>query len=306
VVGARLAFFKKRLSDQTRQVALHLSKEGVAVACVARQPDGDTVTHQTFISTPNPLTAPERVLEYLSTNGLAHLRAGVVLSRNEYQLLLVEAPDVPDSEMKEALIWRVKDFMNCAPEDAYIDYCPLPEDAYRGRGSRVYVAVAQKSLIDARAQWMESLGLEPTWIDIPELSLLNLVESLTEDEMGTAILALEHDHSHLLMCSLGQIYMARDLPYSPHSQIDSTVLDVQRSMDYYESQIGKPPCVRILVLPLQVGETPLMMSLRNDLGADVQSLDLADVIRSRDPLNVDTQQTCLFAIASALRPKESA
>jgi MSHA biogenesis protein MshI len=298
-----LAFFKKRSSNQSRQVALHLSKEGVAIACAERLPEGLTITHQAFVAAANPLTSPDPVIDYLNNASLTDSKAGMVLNRGEYQLLLVEAPEVPENELKEALIWRVKDFMNCAPEAAYIDYCPLPEDAYRGRGNRVYVAVVERELVEARAKWMESLGLEPAWIDIPELSLLNLVESITEDEMGTAVLALESDHSHLLMCSGSQLYMTRDLPYNPQTQIDSTVLDVQRSMDYFESQIGKPPCVRILVLPLQVGETPLMMALREGLGADVQSLDLADVITASEPLRVDLQQRCLYAIAAALRPE---
>ena len=282
---------------------MHLSKEGVAIACAERLPEGLTVTHQVFVAAANPLTSPDPVIDYLNNASLTDSKAGMVLNRGEYQLLLVEAPEVPENELKEALIWRVKDFMNCAPEAAYIDYCPLPEDAYRGRGNRVYVAVVERELVETRAKWMESLGLEPAWIDIPELSLLNLVESITEDEMGTAVLALESDHSHLLMCSGSQLYMTRDLPYNPQTQIDSTVLDVQRSMDYFESQIGKPPCVRILVLPLQVGETPLMMALREGLGADVQSLDLADVITASEPLRVDLQQSCLYAIAAALRPE---
>ena len=282
---------------------MHLSKEGVAIACAERLPEGLTVTHQAFVAAANPLTSPDPIIDYLNNASLTDSKAGMVLNRGEYQLLLVEAPEVPENELKEALIWRVKDFMNCAPEAAYIDYCPLPEDAYRGRGNRVYVAVVERELVEARARWMESLGLEPAWIDIPELSLLNLVESITEDEMGTAVLALESDHSHLLMCSGSQLYMTRDLPYNPQTQIDSTVLDVQRSMDYFESQIGKPPCVRILVLPLQVGETPLMMALREGLGADVQSLDLADVITASEPLRVDLQQSCLYAIAAALRPE---
>jgi MSHA biogenesis protein MshI len=258
-----------------------------------------------FIEQAQPLTNSKVIAEYLSEHRLTDVPVSLVLQEGEYQLLLIEAPDVPVDELKDALLWRVKDLIQFNPEDAYLDYIELPDDAYRGRGKMIYVVVAERTLIDQRVDWLDALGVFAVAIDIPELALLNITESLCAEEMGTAVLFLEEDRSNLTMLSGSALYLARGLSYSPFHQVENTVLDIQRSMDYFESQIGKPPCVRILILPLQVGETPLLMELRNNLSADVQSLDLADVVGSDEPLRVDLQQVCLIAIAASLRNTEA-
>lgn len=279
--------------------------DGVALAVNNLRDGAPHLETVAFIEQAQPLTNSKVIAEYLSEHRLTDVPVSLVLQEGEYQLLLIEAPDVPVDELKDALLWRVKDLIQFNPEDAYLDYIELPDDAYRGRGKMIYVVVAERTLIDQRVDWLDALGVFAVAIDIPELALLNITESLCAEEMGTAVLFLEEDRSNLTMLSGSALYLARGLSYSPFHQVENTVLDIQRSMDYFESQIGKPPCVRILILPLQVGETPLLMELRNNLSADVQSLDLADVVGSDEPLRVDLQQVCLIAIAASLRNTEA-
>ncbi len=279
--------------------------DGVALAVNHLRDGAPHLETVAFIEQAQPLTNSKVIAEYLSEHRLTDVPVSLVLQEGEYQLLLIEAPDVPVDELKDALLWRVKDLIQFNPEDAYLDYIELPDDAYRGRGKMIYVVVAERTLIDQRVDWLDALGVSAVTIDIPELALLNITESLCAEEMGTAVLFLEEDRSNLTMLSGSALYLARGLSYSPFDQVENTVLDIQRSMDYFESQIGKPPCVRILILPLQVGETPLLMELRNNLSADVQSLDLADVVGSDEPLRVDLQQVCLIAIAASLRNTEA-
>jgi len=279
--------------------------DGVALAVNHLRDGAPHLETVAFIEQAQPLTNSKVIAEYLSEHRLTDVPVSLVLQEGEYQLLLIEAPDVPVDELKDALLWRVKDLIQFNPEDAYLDYIELPDDAYRGRGKMIYVVVAERTLIDQRVDWLDALGVSAVTIDIPELALLNITESLCAEEMGTAVLFLEEDRSNLTMLSGSALYLARGLSYSPFDQVENTVLDIQRSMDYFESQIGKPPCVRILILPLQVGETRLLMELRNNLSADVQSLDLADVVGSDEPLRVDLQQVCLIAIAASLRNMEA-
>ncbi len=279
--------------------------DGVALAVNHLRDGAPHLETVAFIEQAQPLTNSKVIAEYLSEHRLTDVPVSLVLQEGEYQLLLIEAPDVPVDELKDALLWRVKDLIQFNPEDAYLDYIELPDDAYRGRGKMIYVVVAERTLIDQRVDWLDALGVSAVAIDIPELALLNITESLCAEEMGTAVLFLEEDRSNLTMLSGSALYLARGLSYSPFNQVENTVLDIQRSMDYFESQIGKPPCVRILILPLQVGETPLLIELRNNLSADVQSLDLADVVGSDEPLRVDLQQVCLIAIAASLRNTEA-
>jgi len=293
--------FRKKSTRQKGITSIHVQPDGVAFAHVSRGAQGAELTRVEFIKIDQPYTNIPSVVAQFEKAQLSGNQCSLVLSLGEYQLLLVEAPEVPKEELKEALLWRIKDLIHFSPDDALLDYVELPEDAYRGRGAMVYVVVAEKRLINQRVEWLEAVGLVPRYIDIPELALLNITESVCESEAGTATLFLEQQLSIVNMMSSGALYMSRTLNYPHETHIDNTVLDLQRSMDYFESQIGKPPCVRIVVMPLQVGETPLMMELRNNLGADVQSLDLGDFVQSQISLSVDLQQRCCLAIAGAFR-----
>ncbi len=61
-----------------------------------------------------------------------------VLSPQDYNLLLVEAPNVQSSELRAAARWKVKDLLDGKPEDMAIDLFHVPSEAYRGR-EMVYV-----------------------------------------------------------------------------------------------------------------------------------------------------------------------
>ncbi len=297
--------FRKKNNRSKGLAAVHLLPEGVALACVSLSGTQRKLTATAFLSVSDPLSNPSKVAAAVTDAGMDDSRCSMVLSPGEYQLVLIEAPEVPKEELKEALLWRVKDMIQYSTEDAVIDYIELPEDAFKGRGKMLYVVAADRKVIEKRISWLESVGLVPVCIDVPEMALLNIAEELSESEAGTAVLYLSDKQSVINMMSSGSLYLSRALSYSHSAQIDNAVLDLQRSMDYFESQIGKPPCMRIIVMPLQVGETPLMMELRNSLGADVQSLDLSEIIESDEPLTIDLQQRCFISIAAALRSEES-
>lgn len=291
--------FKRGKKRQSGLVSIHVSESGVAIASSLGANASKLAFAELFSGTPD--TAAPSITASLDKANLTGMRCSLVLSGGEYQLLLVEAPEVPANEMKEALLWRVKDLIQYPTDDALLDYFELPEDAFRGRGQMLYVVVAQRSTVENRIAWVESLGLTPAYVDIPEMALLNLVEEVCDNEAGTAVLYLDDKSSFLNILSGSSLYLTRALASGSPAALESTVLDLQRSMDYFESQIGKPPCVRILLLPLQVGETALMRELRENLGADVQSFDLADSIASEISLTIELQQHCLLAIAGALR-----
>lgn len=296
---------RKKQRRKTDLVAVFVCEGGVAVAYAETKGKTRQLSKAAFLEVSDPLRNPHRVKEALEKAGFSdHSHCVLVLSPGEYNLLLVEAPSVPAGELSDALLWRIKDLISYPVEDVQLDYIELPDDAFRGRGKMLYAVAAERVLIEKRLAWLQEIGLEPVRVDVPETALLNITETLCDAEMGTAVLLLQPKQSVISMMSSGSLYLVRSLNYSP-TQVESLTLDLQRSMDYYESQIGKPPCVRIMILPLQVGETPLMQELRQNLGADVQSVDLGDVLETAFSLTVDLQQKCLIPMAAALQ-EESA
>lgn len=305
-IAAHVPFLKKK-GGVKGLTALALVEGGVALAHVSSGKKS-ALTVCEFIETPSPFTDIKLLRDRIDALGLTGSQTVGLLDQGAYQLLLVDAPDVPDDEMADALRWRVKDLVGFDIEHSTIDYIELPEDAYRGRSRMVYAVVAEKSQTERLASWIEELGLTPSVVDVPELALLNITKEFADEEAGMVVFHLGSPSSSVSLLSQEAIYFTRTLSYdvqhadlNPHQSASSAVLELQRSLDYYESQVGKPPCVKLLVLPIQVGETPLMTELRSNLPLEVQSLDLVDAVTSDKSLDVETQQRCLLAIAAASR-----
>ncbi len=216
--------------------------------------------------------------------------------------------------MAEALRWRIKDIVSFDVADAVIDYFPLPDDAYRGRSNMLYVAVIEQSFAERIDALTQAAGLRLDRIEIAELALLRL-KALEGETLATAVLGLQSPTSLISLVCDDDLYLARqidsraELISAEAEAIESSaapiVLDLQRSLDYYESQIGKPPCLRLLVCPLQPGETPLLGQLRSNLPVELVQLDLAEHFSCEPALSPLLQSQVMLAVAAVLLEAQS-
>lgn len=305
-IAANFPFLKKK-GKAKGLTALALVEGGVALAHVTSGNQPELVACE-FIETPSPFSDIKVLRDRIDALGLSGSRTVGLLDQGAYQLLLVDAPDVPDEEMADALRWRVKDLVGFDIECSKIDYIELPEDAYRGRSRMVYAVVAEQFQTERMASWIEALGLTPTAIDVPETALLNITKDMADEEAGLVVFHLGAPASNVSLLSQQAIYFTRSLSYdvnladrNPYEAASTAVLELQRSLDYYESQVGKPPCVKLVILPMQFGETPLTRALRSNLPLEVDTLDLSSVVTSSKRLDAEIQKRCLLAIAAAYR-----
>ena len=266
-----------------------------------------------YIPSDNPFADEKRIRDRIEALGLSGSQTVTVLSQGSYQMMLVEAPEVPLEEMKEALRWRIKDLINFDIEEAAIDFVELPEDAYRGRSKMIYAVAAEKAQIDMLAGLIELIGLELAVVDIPELAMLNLAQRMTDSPAGLALFSLGTPASGINMLTDAGLYFTRVLGYdakraesSPEDSSNVAVLEIQRSLDYYESQVGMPPCLKLLVAPMQPEETALMTTLRYNLPVEVEALDLNKVLETKVELAPELQSKAILAVAAALRSTDQA
>lgn len=233
---------------------------------------------------------------------LKGLPTTVVLSTEDYQLFRIEAPKVEADEMKEALRWRLQELVQTPAESLVIDYIELPADAYHGRQHMLYAVVIDRARMQQLEQQVNQTGLLLDSIDIPELALLNLYRLTNESGSNNeAWLYLTARKSLINIVAEEALYFTRRMDLQTDLQADHALLEIRRSLDYYQSQIGRPPCIKLWVSPLQAGETPFMSQLKQELGITVEPLDLADWVDADSPLSPSLQQQALLAIAGALR-----
>lgn len=240
---------------------------------------------------------------------LKHHRCTTVLGDQDYKLLLTEAPDVPSTELKAALRWRVKDLIDFHINDATLDVFDLPGEKTRGVAREMYVVAARSDAIRRRIDQVESAGASLDVIDIPELAQRNLAALLPQDAEGVVLLVLQPRAGLITVTRHGLLYLARSLAFGWEAladgerqteYFDQMVLEVQRSLDYFESHFRQAPVRHLAVAPMAVDVPGLIPHLASNLGLQVASVELGAIMDAA-ALPSDVAAWCLSSIGAALR-----
>lgn len=245
---------------------------------------------------------PAALKHWIDSKQLKGHPVNVVLETGDYQVLQTDIPAVADNEVQDALRWRLQDRLNQPAEETVLDYFGLPEDAYHGRQKVIYAVAMAKDRADEIAAEISVAGLKLQALDIPELVLKNLNDQIDQQPSSAkAWVHLGHHHSIINIYAEQALYMTRRVDLQGNADPSQAVLEIRRSLDYFQSQIGRTPCVKLWISPLQSGETPFIQQAKMDLGIEVEQLDLADWFHSESSLAPALQQQTLLAIAGCLR-----
>jgi MSHA biogenesis protein MshI len=188
-------------------------------------------------------------------------KINILLSNELYQLLLSDVPEVPDDEMESAIELKAADLISYDIDDAVIDIIQLPSQAYRGRMRMAFIIAMQKAPLQ---KWLTELiqcGVKVDIIDVGITCLRNLAVS-HQNFSESGILHLQRSHSRLLLNFDNEMVLSRSFDIGLNNlvnettiddgeleltvtettqseiQIESLVLEIRRSFDYYEAQLG--------------------------------------------------------------------
>lgn len=259
------------------QVSLEVRPDGIAWAV-----DGCSPSQRFGFAECRPARRVEVLRSVADQQGWGSAVTNLVLPMEHYQVFQVERPaGIDDSELADALKWKLRDLLEFSPSDAISDVFPFPADAGRGRGELVNVVAARKSLLQDLVKLLQESGLEPGRIDIAELALRNLVARLDPDSKGAALVHLRENYGQMVICRGPILYLSRRLDVSASGLRDAArqegvvqalALELQRSLDYYESQMGQVPPATIRLVAGD-GALPLASMLSSYLAGGVSDLD---------------------------------
>ena len=150
--------------------------------------------------------------------------------------------------------------------------------------------------------------------------LRNITTYLPENEAGVAMIYLTREHGLIVIVRQSTLYFARalDIGYeylvqgdSPelssesNPAFDRLVLEVQRSLDYYDRYFAQPSVAGLVLAPTEIPVPGLDEYLNQSLGLSVRHLDITEFVDVDTDLTMVQQAHCLSAIGAALR-EESA
>jgi MSHA biogenesis protein MshI len=310
-----LNFFNKTKSGPGL-VGLSISAEKITLAHVIQTTDKPQLLLCKEFAVKNAEEKAKVLEKQVSSLGLENTKASYVLSPNDYKLLLVEAPNVAANEIADAVKWKIKDLIDHPVEEMAITVFPVPVDAYRGGNDMVYVVATTKTKIKEIVDLVTNSGLVLEAIDIPELVMMNLSAKCADDSYGLAFLDLRGSGSTMNLCKDGEIYLTRHLNTRMDPDVlnsadwdnirERLVLEIQRSLDYYESQLGKPAIPKVLLAPRQSDSEALAGQLNSVMSVHVECMDISKSLDSMEDLPLELQEKCLMAIGGALRQEQAA
>ncbi len=281
------SWFARRGTRQPGWMAVAMHPGGLSFAHgVCKAGEKCAITRCGYRSVDDGAKDLERVAKELGLEGYQCL---TVLGTADYQVLLVDAPNVPPAELKAAVRWRMKDMLDFHVDDATVDVLDIPVDSARGgRGHSMYAVAARNDVIQACIERFASARVPLSVIDIPETAQRNIAALYEPPDRGVGLLYLDKTHALLTINFRGELYLARriDVPLDhllhppggdAQEPMNRIVLELQRSFDHLDRQFPFVSLAKLLLGP-EPSETGLAAHLAANLGVPIEAARLEDVL----------------------------
>ncbi len=271
---------------------------GVAVAEIpARGRDAGRIRLWEFLPASGEQEQRQVLADWASRNKLGKSRCHCLMARHDVQILQLERPPVEDGELIEAVKWKVKDLIGFDIQEAVVEVFELPPMPKNPR-RQINAIVSSEAVVRRYIERIADSGLKLEVLDVQELVLRNL-RRVMEFADGRSLALLDFlDHDGLLTLYHGKdLYVARDFKIGigdienadddSETLYDQVLLELQRSLDYFESTYDLPLPRQLRMFPQTAATERMAKYLQNFVGFDVDFVDLermgGEAARDLDP-----------------------
>ena len=246
---------------------------------------------------------------FMSEHGLSHVQCIITLNPADYRLIYLDAPNVTDEELGGAAKWLVKEFINFPLSNAAVDAFRVPVRS--GQPSKMYAVVAQidrlKSIIDA----CEKATIEVIAIDIAELSLRNLMKVLQEEVKEVGLLFMRPDFHAVLISREDTLCFSRTIETkmpgestdsaSKEQAIDYLVKEIERSIYFYQSNIGNDTLGKLWISTELEDQASLLKALSENATHSCELLDFGRLFTAGKKVKLSSALLNGIALGGLLR-----
>jgi len=247
-------------------------------------------------------------------------RCMTVLEAKDYQMLVVDAPNVEPGELKSAVRWRIKDMISYGVDDAVVDVLRIPPAPNSpAQEHSVYAVSVRADIVQKIAAQFAGLRVPLTVIDIPDTAQRNLSAHLEAEGKGLVLVSFAEDGGLITFTCGGELYLARRIDVDTAAvgepdesrralHIERAALEIQRSLDHFDRQFHHIVLDRVLVAPV-AGVDDLAGRLAASVFVPVERFDLESVVDVSEvpPLQeAGFQSRWLKLIGAGMRPDTGA
>ncbi len=251
---------------------------------------------------------------------LDRFRCTTLLQSGNYQMVQVEAPNVPKQEARSAVRWRIRELIDYPVESATVDALFIPDPGRAaGRVPQMFAVAARNDVIAATVKPFNDADIPLEAIDIPELAQRNLARLLEPEGRGLVLLAIDAGGALLTFTCGGELFQHRRIELSLASFDGATpeqrtglyerlALELQRSLDHFDRQSHHVTVARVMITPVPDAED-MREYLAANLDVPVALLYLSEVMdfpRIPELHEHARQAQCLPMIGAAMREEAAA
>lgn len=323
-----MGFMKSKQEVSGLQVGVCITPEGIAIASIDSAVPAGTLPRLNncqFITTPKKSDQSNILVNMVKTQKLEGAKTVCILSASQYDLFLIEEPEVTPAELLAAVRWKVKDYLEYPIEEAVIDYMSLPSRALDVKGKMGYAVVAKQVMIDDMVQLMSSAGLKVMAVDVAESAVCHVMSNLKEMTDGFLCFRLLPGVSQIIILKGGLVMLMRNVdlnqdylfaprevdgqPIVPTDDekdkfMNDIALEIQRSIEYSVTNLKQGTVRQVVFMPANSFLEPLIEELKEGLGMNVRLMQLSEVATTAQKMSLIEQGQCVLAVGGALRKED--
>jgi MSHA biogenesis protein MshI len=214
--------FPWKRSKSTDRVAVSWDGNAFAYVQTSAMKDSKFIILKCGVERLGDLPMPAFIAKLKSLH-LSGCEVVLQLSGDQYSLLQIDSPPVPDADLKTACRYEIKDLIDGHIDEFSIDVIRLGDGSNKGPG-QAFVAAAKKDVIKSMTSFCKQIGLSVNVVDIQETAQRNLQTLYVRENgfgsMAVASVSVVSDHQALLTISANdELYYFRRLEI-PNGFID--------------------------------------------------------------------------------------
>jgi len=297
-------------------IGIATAEESLVMVHVAKDAKGHArIADAKVVRERDPQKREAALAEWVRNKRLRGYPAVITLQPGAFGVHQIERPEVPDVELRAAVRWKIKDFIDYPPNQAIVDVFAVP-DGRQTRKASIYVVSARNADMTARVAMVKAAGLDPNRVDIADLALRSLVNRALDIDETVAVLLLMERRGQIQICRGDTFYLARALDFGlsslsappsdqglsfTNTDVDDRIaLEIQRTMDYYDSNFGQAPVRRLLMIGDGDGLVRLAAYVETALGLKAEVFDCATLSQSAQGPQVGPSELFPIALGGAV------
>lgn len=307
-----------RRNKQTLQAGLSFADQHLTVTLIDGRGDSYELVDAVQLDSGGERTVDEQLRQVKKQFKLNKIPCVCAMEPGSYSLLQIEAPNVNSDELKSALRWKIKDLIDFHIDDATIDLFEMPASERSGSTKMLNVVVARTTVVRERVDTLHAADIEPIAIDITELALRNIGRiGVDAGASPVAMMFMLPENVYIEIADSQLLYLSRNIEtnldqlsapdksdfagWGDTSGYEMLSLEMQRSMDYYESHYGQGPAREMRIYQKPGDDNEFIDFARDQLSFNISTQSLADTIAGIEQIESANMPSYLPAIGAALR-----